>query len=173
MILLYWREYITKTMPSPFVSMEGMYLFCDLPCSELSKGTSGWIEGSERAAPRRAGKFTLQHWEAVAAGARRANAAWHWLCSYAGCWWNVRGLKRGKGIPGALSKLISWLMWEDACPMAETTAELWACTVGNLAQLPVCSWPLVYAGEAMVWLGEMDQHEAGWVSELLAPFRTT
>lgn len=45
--------------------------------------------------------------------------------------------------------------------MAETTAELWACTVGNLAQLPVCSWPLVYAGEAMVWLGEMDQHEAG------------
>lgn len=52
-------------------------------------------------------------------------------------------------------------MWEDACPMAETTAELWPCTVGSLARLAGCSWPLFYAGEAVGWLGAMDQHWAG------------
>lgn len=80
------------------------------------------------------------------------------------CWLLVRCYRTEKGErnPSSTVRASSGLVWEDACPMAETTAEQWHAQ-GRLAQVPVCSWPLVYAGEAVGWHGAMDQHEAGCV----------
>ena len=155
-ILLNWRESVTNApMPLHLLAWKTWNFLCDFPCSELSKGSSDQGEGSVRAAPRRACKPVLQSWEVVAAGAGRANAAWHWLCSYAGCWWNVRRLTTGKGITEALLELFSGLMQKDEfpCPMAATTAEPWACTARAPGMIP-CVFPATCpcrGGNGLVW----------------------
>lgn len=174
--LLNWREHVTNApMPLHLLAWKTWNFLCDLPYSELSKGSSDRGEVLVRAAPRTACKPVLQSWEAVAAGAGRANAVWLWLCSYAGWQWNVRGLKTGKGITGALLELFFWLHAEGWISL------FYGCNhsiaVGTHSQstwpwFPACSQLLVRAGEAMGWFGTMDQREAGWVTELPVPFTT-
>lgn len=129
-------------MPLHLLAWKTWKFLCNLPCTELSQGTSAWMEGSERAAPRKTGKPMLQHGQAVAAGARRINAAWLCLCSYAGCWWDVTGLKRGKGIPAALSELllalcgkmpVLWLKPQQSSGMHRGGWHKSLCTPGHLS----------------------------------------
>lgn len=147
-------------MPLHLLAWKIWNFLCDLPCSELSKGTSGWIEGSERAAPRGAGKLRLQHWEAVAAGARRVNAAWHCLCSYAACGEMSEDWEEDWEESQENSQsFFSGLLWEDACPMQSCGHGQWGtwhnilCVPGHLSV------------QGRQWAG-LEQW-AGWVSELL------